>query len=131
MAEEVLVEVLIEESILLIKELDRTGDNPQNALWFYYSDAEEWRLLLAGSEFDKLLPKDETKAYQRIAEAISKSSVNTLTIADVKPVRTDATILQALRLLIKTPADEVVRAQFHDCTLNGMFIKDALVLRAA
>jgi len=131
MGEETLVESLISDSIKLVKELDSQGDNPTNALWYFYADAEEWRLLLAGRTFDSLLPKNEALAYQKVAPAISKSGLDSLTIADVKLLRTDDALLSATKFVLKTPPTGVVRAHFRDNTFNGVFVKEMLVLRAA
>jgi hypothetical protein len=130
MAEETLVESLVTDSIRLVEELDGQEDNPTNVLWYYFSDAEEWRLLLAGAGFDLLLPKNEGQAYQKIGKAIEKAKIDSLTIADVKLVRTDYTVLEATKSLVKTLPDGVVRAHFRDCTFNGIFVKEMLVLRA-
>jgi hypothetical protein len=131
MAEEALVESLVSDSVKLVEELDKQGDNPSNALWYYFSDAEEWRLLIAGSTFDRLLPKNEDQAYQKVATGITKAKVDSLTIANVKVVRTDDPVLIATKFLMRTPARGVVRAHFRDNTFNGIFVKEMLVLRAA
>jgi methionine salvage enolase-phosphatase E1 len=131
MAEETLVESLVTDSVELIKQLDKQGDDPTNVLWYFYSDAEEWRLLIAGPAFDKLLPKDEHQAYQKIAKAIGGAKLNTLTIADVKLIRTDDAVLKATRFALKTPQSAVVRTYFRDNTFNGIFVKEMLVMRAA
>jgi len=131
MAEEALVESLVADSAKLVRELDKQGDQPSNALWYYFSDAEEWRLLVAGKSFDQLLPKDEAQAYQKVARAIGKANLDSLTIADVKLVRTDDSLLAAIKFVVRTPPDGVVRAHFRDNTFNGIFVKEMLVLRAA
>ena len=131
MAEETLVESLIADSIKLVQQFDAQGDNPTNVLWYFYSDAEEWRLLVAGPSFDGLLPKDEAQAYQRVAKALASLELDSLTIADVKIVRTDDTLLSATKFVLKTPPTGVVRAHFRDNTFNGVFVKEMLVLRAA
>jgi methionine salvage enolase-phosphatase E1 len=131
MAEEALVESLIGDSGELVKALDDQGDSPTNVLWYFFSDAAEWRLLLAGPQFDGLLPKDEAQAYQRIADAIGKAGVETLSIADVKLVRTDDPVLAATKFVLRTSPSAVVRAHFHDNIFNGIFVKEMLVLRAA
>ncbi len=131
MAEEALVESLVSDSVKLVEELDKQGDVPSNALWYYFSDAEEWRLLVAGSTFDSLLPKNEGQAYQKVATAITKAALDSLTIADVKVVRTDDSLLVATKFAMQTPARGVVRAHFRDNTFNGIFVKEMLVLRAA
>jgi hypothetical protein len=131
MAEEALVESLVADSVKLVEELDKQGDDPSNALWYYFSDAEEWRFLIAGLTFDQLLPKNEDQAYQKVATAITKASLNSLTIADVKLIRMDDPLLVATKFVIRTPARGVVRAHFRDNTFNGIFVKEMLVLRAA
>ena len=131
MADEPLVESLVADSVKLVQKLDEQGDMPSNVLWYYFSDAEEWRLLVAGKAFDQLLPKDEGQAYQRVARAIAKANLDSLTIADVKLVRTDDSLLVATKFVVKTPPDGVVRAHFRDNTFNGIFVKEMLVLRAA
>ncbi len=131
MAEEALVESLVSDSVKLVGELDKQGDGPSNALWYYFSDAEDWRLLIAGPTFDQLLPKQEDQAYQRVATGITKADLDSLTIADVKLVRTDDPLLVATKFVMRTPAQGVVRAHFRDNTFNGIFVKEMLVLRAA
>jgi hypothetical protein len=131
MAEEALVESLVADSVRLVEQLDKQGIPPSNVLWYFFSDAEEWRLLVAGPLFDSLLPKDESQAYQRLAGAIGDANLHSLTIADVKLVRTNDPVLLATKLVINTPSNGVVRAHFRDNTLNGIFVKEMLVLRAA
>jgi hypothetical protein len=131
MGEETLVESQISDSISLIKSLEDAGDKPTTAIWYYFSDAGEWRLLLAGQTFDALLPKDESHAYKKIAEALSKAQLSSLTISEIKLVRTDYPLLKATQHLIKTPADAVIRAHFKDTSVNGTFIKEMLILRSS
>lgn len=131
MAEEALVESNVTDSVKLVEQLDKQGDTPSNVLWNFFSDAEVWRLLVAGRTFDSLLPREESQAYQKIAKAIGSAKLTSLSIADVKLVRTDDSLLVATKLVIKTPADGVVRAHFRDNTFNGIFVKEMLVLRAA
>lgn len=131
MAEEALVESSVTDSVKLVEQLDKQGDTPSNVLWYFFSDAEVWRLLVAGRPFDSLLPKDESRAYQKVAAAIGSAGLTSLSIADVKLVRTDDPVLVATKFVIKTSVDGVVRAHFRDNTFNGIFVKEMLVLRAA
>jgi hypothetical protein len=131
MGEETLVESQISDSISLVKSLEGQGDKPSIVVWYYFPDAEEWRLLLAGPSFDALLPKEESRAYQRVAEALNRAEVKSLTIGEIKLVNTDYPLLKAMRLLIGTPPDAIVRAHFKDNSINGIFIKEMLVLRSS
>ena len=119
------------DSVKVVEELDNQGDGPTNALWYFFSDAEQWRFLIAGPTFDRLLPKDEGPAYQKVVQAVSKANLGSLSIADVKLVRTDDPLLIATKFVVKTTPDAVVRAHFRDNVFNGIFVKEMLVLRAA
>lgn len=131
MVEETLVEGQISDSIALTKSLDDRHDNPASVVWHYFPDADEWRLLIAGPSFDQLLPKDEPRAYQKISEALSDSHPTSLNIGEVKLVKTDHPLIEATRIMVKTPGDGVVRAHFKDNMVNGIFIKEMLVLRSS
>ncbi|HEY8185666.1 MAG TPA: hypothetical protein VIF64_06340 [Pyrinomonadaceae bacterium] len=131
MGEEALVESQISDSIALIKRLEDDGDKPSTAIWYYFADVDEWRLLLAGQTFDALLPQDERRAYQKIAEALSKAKLSSLNIGEVKLVRTDYPLLNVTRQLVKTSTDALIRAHFKDTSLNGTFIKEMLILRSS
>src|SRR5258705_3827603 len=131
MGEETLVESPISSSISLVKSLEGQGNKPSIVVWYYFPDAEEWRLLLAGPSFDALLAREESRAYQRVAEALNRAGVKSLTIGEIKLVKTDYPLLKAMRFLIGTPPDAIVRAHFKDNSINGIFIKEMLVLRSS
>jgi hypothetical protein len=131
MGEKALVEGLVTDAIELVKNLDHSGANPALVAWYFYEDADEWRLLIAGAEFDKYLPKNEALAYQIIAEAISSSDVQSLSISLVKVVESNSTLPKAIGFLVGTPPDGIIQANFSDTTLNGIFIKDMIILRSA
>jgi len=131
MGEKTLVEGLITDSVELVKTLDRLNSNPSFVVWYYYEDADEWRLLIAGPTYDQYLPKQETLAYQKISEAISSCDLQSVSISLIKLVRSDDPLPNALSFLVGTPADGLVQANFSDTTLNGIFIKEMVVLRSA
>src|SRR6266478_433812 len=114
MGEEALVESRIKDSVSLVQSLDSQGDKPSSVVWYYFPDADEWRLLIAGPSFDTLLPKEEARAYQRVAEALSRTQVDSLSIGEIKIVRTDYPLLKATRFFLKTGPDAIVRAHFRD-----------------
>ena len=76
MGEEALVEGQVADAIALIKKLDSGGDAPTLAVWYFYDDAAEWRLIVAGPTFDALLPKHEAVAYRKIVEAMVGTSLS-------------------------------------------------------
>ena len=131
MGEKALVENQIADAIKLIQKLDADGRAPSLAAWYYYDDADEWRLLIAGSTFDVSRPKDEAVAYKYLVETMASLSLSSLTISDLKLVSTKSPLRQALRLLIGTGPDGIVQVHCTNNTVNGIFIKEMVILRSA
>jgi hypothetical protein len=131
MAETALVESQVADSIELLRRLDAGGNGPTLAVWYFYEDVERWRLILAGPTFDGLLPKNEAFAYRGLAEEIASASLKSLSISDVKLVLTTSPLAISLRPLLRTPPNAVVRGRFVNTTLNGIFIKEMLILRSS
>ena len=131
MGEETLVESQITDAIALINKLDSAGTPPTLAVWYFYDDAAEWRLIIAGPSFDGLLPKQEPVAYRKIVEAMAATSLSSLAISDLKLVRTDSPLPKALRRLVGTGPSGIARSHFIDTSLNGIFIKEMIILRSA
>ncbi len=130
MAEIALVENQIEDAGLLVEKLDQDGFSTKLVAWYYYSDAEEWRLLISGNTFDSLLQKQEAVAYGRLAQALNEITVSGLKISDLKIVGTSAPLVQSIGRLIKTGTSGVIRAHFANTTINGIFMKEFFVLRS-
>jgi len=131
MGEKALVESLINDAASLIKKLDEVGTSPTFAAWYYYDDVDEWRLLIASPALDPLLQKQEAVAYRKIIEALSSTSPAALSVSDLKLVATNYQLLQALQFLVRTGPQGNIRAHFKDCMMNGIFIKELVILRSA
>lgn len=129
MGEKVLVDALVDDAIKLITRLDEVAISPTFVAWYYYVDADEWRLLLASPIFDALLQKQEAVAYGHVIDALSKSSVTTLGVSDLKLVPTSHSLPQAFKPILRTGSRGIVRARFQDSSFNQVFVKDVLVLR--
>ena len=74
MGEKALVESLISDAVALITKLDETGISPTFAAWYYYDDADEWRLLIASPALDPLMQKQEAVAYRKVIETLASTS---------------------------------------------------------
>lgn len=131
MGEKALVESQLSEATSLIQQLDAQGDSPTIAVWYFYDDANEWRLLIGGPSFDAILPKQEALGYKKVAEAMTAAQLSSLTISEVKLVETRSALPQALRSLIGTDPKIIVRAHFMNTTLNGIFMKEMIIMRSA
>lgn len=131
MGEKALVESLVDDAIALIKKLDESANPLTFSAWYYYADADEWRLLIASKQLDPLLQKQEPVAYRKVIEALSTSSPSALSVSDLKLVATNYPLLQALRFLVGTGPQGIARVHLSDCTMNGIFIKEVVILRSA
>ncbi|PTU49277.1 hypothetical protein DBB42_26290 [Pseudomonas plecoglossicida] len=130
MAEKPLVDGSFEASVQLLQELDKGELKPELVAWFYYDDVEDWRLLLCGKKINEYLPGKEALAYKIVAESIGKTN-SALAVSDVKFIKTDAPLVVALSFLIGTGPGDVSKISMSNNTINGMFIKDMVVLRSA
>ena len=131
MGEKALVESQIADATRLIQKLDADGNSPSLVAWYFYDDVDEWRLLIAGPAFDALLPKQEPVAYRKLVEAMASLSLSSLSVSDLKLVGTASPLPQALRFLIGTGSTGIARAHFSNTTLNGIFMKEMIILRSA
>ena len=131
MGEKALVESQVADAAKLLEALDRTNEGPTVAVWYYYEDIDEWRLVVAGPTYDALLPKQEPVAYRKLAEALAVASLASISISDLKLLQTSSPLVQALRVLVRTPANATVRAHFTNTTLNGIFMKEMIIMRSA
>jgi hypothetical protein len=131
MAEEMLVESQIADSVSLVKALDADHENPSYAAWNYFADDERWRLLIAGPTFDALLPQHQFQASRKLVDAFHKAELSSLGIGEISLVRTDDPLVRASRVLHGTAPDAIVRAHFRNNNINGVFIKEMLVLRSS
>lgn len=131
MGEKTLVESQIADSIELIKHLDSSGYQLSLGVWYYYDDVDEWRLIIVGENFDKQLPQQEPLAYRVIAEAISAKNLSSITISEVKIMKSDEPLTKTMKFLIGTGPTGIARAHFRNITISGIFIKEMIVLRSA
>jgi len=131
MGEKTLVEGALDDSIQLVRHFDAGGNKPTFATWYYYDDAGEWRLLLSSQTFDELLKKNGALAYQRVAEAITQENLGSLSISEIKIIPSSDPLPNTVKMIISTSENGVMRAHFSNTTINGIFIKEMFVLRAA
>jgi hypothetical protein len=131
MGETTLVEPKVSEAIQLVQKLDSLGMPPTSAVWYFYDDADKWRLLVASPAFDRWLPKQEPVAYQKIFEAMGALALTSLGISDIKLMQTKNPLIQTLRWVIGTGEKRIAQAHFSNTTVNGIFIKEMVVLRSA
>ena len=131
MGEDALVDIQVTGAIELLRKLDDTGHGPSLAAWYYYDDANEWRLLIASSELDTLLSKQEALAYRVIVSALTSLQQPSLGLSQLKIIGTTSPLAKAFSFLLKTAPNGIVQAHFTNMTLNGLFLKEVILLRSA
>lgn len=127
MVETILTKEMIEIGAILVRKLDERGLNPDAALWLYFPEEKQWKLVVVESELGILGPK---KIYQKIQQILADSAneLSGLSLDDVSLTKPDAPIIVLLRVAIRTgPGISGIR--FKNNVINGTLIEDAYIYR--
>lgn len=130
MAEKALVDSQLADSQDLLRSLDETVLKPALAAWYYYDDIDDWRFILCGKEIDLFLPGKEALAYKTVGEQLTKLNSG-LSVSDIKFLVTKAPLISALGFIIGTGPEDISNIHLSNTTLNGIFLKEAVILRSA
>lgn len=126
MAKEILVSEYIDEAINLISELDNSGFVINSALWYYFEEAEEWRLIIATSIVDKDGP---LQTYKVINKFIKDKNIFIHTpLRKLTVISPNDPLIKLLRMAIKT-GPTISKIRFQNNFINNVQIEDALIYR--
>jgi hypothetical protein len=121
-----LVEKGIPEGKRLIEALDKADFQVQAAIWFYLTDAGEWRLLIASPFVEKDGPK---KAYSFIQSVLAQlSPPPEISLKDVSLVTPKHHLISLLRVAIRT-GPKISGIRFTRNVINNTLIEDAYIYR--
>ena len=121
-----LVEKYIEDGKKLITGLDEKGFRLDAALWFYLTDSDEWRLLLASPFVEKEGPRKSYNVIQSVLEGLSPPSA--ISLKDISIVSPNYNLIQLLKIAIRTgPGISDIR--FTRNVINNTLIEDAYIYR--
>jgi hypothetical protein len=127
MVERTLTNKMIESGNALVNKLDERKISPDAAFWFYYPDAQEWKLIIAESKFSIKGPREIYKKIQDIILS-SKEELRDLPLESVALVKPETSIVSLLNSVIKTgPGISGIR--FTNNVINGTVIEDAYIYR--
>jgi hypothetical protein len=126
MDKKILVEVNIEEGKKLVNALDRSKFILSGALWFYYSNLDEWRLLLVTPLVDLIGPN---KAYTIVYNVIQDERFSSISIVNISVLSPTNRLIQLLRVALRTDPKAISQIRFTSNTINNEFIEDALIYR--
>lgn len=129
MVKEQLTDSMIDAGEELTKKLDESGLPVTTALWLFVPELNEWRLLFASPEVGTKGPRD---VYEKIQHAINelgeKASMVPLSVVGLLDANAD--LVRLLKVAIRT-GPGLNRIRFSKNVVNGHFIDDALIYRAA
>lgn len=129
MVETQLTPELIQEGETLVRNLDKGGASPDAALWFYFSDINAWKLLLAEVNVGAEGPREVYRSIQKTLQAL-RNEVTHLSLEDVAVAKPDAPLIKLLSKALATgPGISGIR--FTGNVINGTLIEDAYIYRLA
>lgn len=129
--ETVVKEALSSEMISVGEKLTRILDadnfSPSASLWFFLSESNAWRLILASPE---VKTNGLKAAYERVQQILSKSDNADLRIQlkDITLVSHLDPLISLLKVAIKT-GKEISGIRFSKNMINGNLIEDAYIYR--
>jgi hypothetical protein len=120
---------MVDAGAALTAKLDELGVPVTSALWLFVPDLNEWRLLFASAEVSTKGPRD---VYEKIRLAIDGLGPQAafVPLSVVALLEPDAELVRLLRSAVRT-GPGVSRLRFSKNVVNGHFIDDALIYRAA
>ncbi len=132
MAENVVVKENLDENMIksgaeLTRKLDDLNWIVSASMWFYFTEQNQWRLILGSSSVGKDGPK---KAYKNIQLAISKLSEEKpkISLQDITVVDTSHPLLKLMGHTICT-GNGISGIRFSKNVINGQLIEDAYIYR--
>jgi hypothetical protein len=126
MDRKVLVNEYIQEGRIIIEKLDKMKFPVSAALWFYFSDQDTWKLLIATEKLDRDGP---IAAYKIMQEVLDDKNVKNLNLDNVSVIGPSDSPVSILKSAIKTSAKEISGIRFTANTINNVFIEDAFIYR--
>lgn len=129
MAQATLLDSDIEAGRLLVEALDAADFHVSAALWVFNEEGEEYRLMVASPFVEK---HGKHKAYTKIALVLVKSDLERrLPLIRVQAVRRDEPIVAAVRRVARTGERGLAGMRLTNNLVDGFYIPDVYVYRAA
>jgi hypothetical protein len=128
MAKETLLDTDIDAGARFIQALDESGKTVDAALWFYYPDLSQWKLLLSSQALEE---KDLTKSYTKISEILSAQDDigSTISVSDVKLLNNTDPMMKLLKGIVRTGGSHLSRIRMTSNVFDGIYVEDALIYR--
>jgi hypothetical protein len=116
-----------EAGAALVQKLDKSGIQPDAVFWFYFSDIQAWKLVIAEVKVGKEGPKEIYRQIQRILAKFPQE-ISGVLLDDVALAKPNAPIVALLRVALRTgPGISGIR--FKNNVINGTVVEDAYIYR--
>lgn len=117
----------IDAGAALVRKLDESGLQADAAFWYYFPDAQAWKLVLAEVKVGIDGPKE---VYRRIQRLLAKEPKQfaPLSLDDVTLAKPDAPLVSLLRTTLRTGRG-ITGIRFSNNVINGTVIEDAYIYR--
>lgn len=126
MVKEQLTDEMIDAGARLTAKLDEAGVPIKAALWLFLPEINEWRLYFASPEVRTLGPRS---VYDKVREAVEGADGPRLLLSNIGVIDTEDDLVRLLKAIQTGPG--IARIRFSKNVLDGHFIDDALIYRAA
>lgn len=116
----------IKEAEKLIKALDKSKFKVRAAMWFYLTDSDEWRLIIASPFVEENGPK---WAYNFVQKELARLTPHlNITLKDISVLSPKDELIKILRKGIRIgPGISGIR--FSRNVINNILIEDAYIFR--
>lgn len=122
-----LVSTDISDGKKLLQTLDRSTFKVSSALWFYFKEFDEWRLVLASKYVDKHGPK---KAYTFIQKKLENMEPPLgIKLSDISLVGPDSDSINKLRVAVKTGPKDIADMRITHTVVDNTMIEDVHIYR--
>jgi hypothetical protein len=133
MAKELLVTDALSEKMIqaggkLVERLDADAANIKSALWLYFPDSRNWKLILASETVETDGPR---KLYEKIQGANRSASEpeETVSLNDIVVSTPKHELISVLAMMIGT-GQGISGIRFTRNNINGIYIDDAYIYRS-
>ena len=126
MAETSLVDRKIQIASSLLRELDAEGLRVPATFWYYYSEPDEWKLVIASPLVDSQGP---IAVYRRIGDVV-RGSLKTaeLSLSEISVLSPKDPFIKLFKKAIRTGPD-ISGIRFSRNTINNTYVEDAYIYR--
>lgn len=122
-----LVDEKVDAAEHLIDELDRGRFPVSTAAWFFLTEEQEWRLLLAIRAVDRQGPLAAYKAVRTALQDVGEEQTPLFT--DISVVSPSDPRIRAIRKVVRIRGKGPGRVRCSRNLIDDVFIEDALVYR--